>query len=146
MARREPHWVKLFLRELERTGNVRISAERAGIDHSSAYQRRRRHAGFAERWEQAVARFKETPPPSFAKATDGPPPPDKLGEELVVHPDGKLIRAGPGRWNRAAERVFLATLAETANVRQSAKAAGFSTVTIGARRLKDPQFDEACRA
>src|SRR5688572_25782139 len=118
--RREPHWVKLFLRELERTGNVRISAERAGIDHSSAYQRRRRHAGFAERWEEAVARFKEAPPPlALRQAQDErSPSPSELAEEMVVHPDGKLIRAGPGRWNRAAERVFLATLAETANVRQ----------------------------
>ena len=28
--KREPHWVKLFFRELARTGNVQLAAERAG--------------------------------------------------------------------------------------------------------------------
>ncbi len=55
--KREPYWVKLFLRELSRTGNVRVSAERAGVDYTTAYQRRKRHAEFAERWEGALGAF-----------------------------------------------------------------------------------------
>ena len=47
---REPHWVKLFLRELERTGNVRLAAERAGVDFSTAYQRRKAAWGVCGGW------------------------------------------------------------------------------------------------
>jgi hypothetical protein len=43
MPKREPRWVKVFLRELERTGNVQLAAERVGVDHTTAYQRRKRH-------------------------------------------------------------------------------------------------------
>ena len=61
----------------------------------------------------------------------------------MVHPDGRLMRAGAGRWSRRAEGAFLATLAETANVRRAAEAAGVSATAVYARRLKHAEFAEA---
>jgi hypothetical protein len=49
-----PRWTIPFLRALERTGDVRASAEDAGIDHTTAYARRRTHAEFASNWERAL--------------------------------------------------------------------------------------------
>jgi hypothetical protein len=151
--KREPRWVKVFLNQLERSGNVRLAAEGAGVDFSTAYQRRKRHGEFAEAWEGALAAYRqgqeerdgeaEIAPPSPACA--GATSPAKAGEE-IIRPDGKLIRAGPGRWSRRAEGAFLAALAETANVTRAAEAAGVSTVAVYARRLKRPEFAEAWEA
>jgi hypothetical protein len=49
-----PRWVTPFLRALERTGQVRAAAEDAGIDHTTAYLRRRSHADFADAWAEAL--------------------------------------------------------------------------------------------
>src|SRR3954452_431301 len=54
-GRREPRWTLAFFRALERTGQVRVAAEDAGIDHSTAYARRRAHADFAAAWADAIA-------------------------------------------------------------------------------------------
>lgn len=180
MAKREPRWVAVFLKQLERTGNVRVAAERAGVDHTTPYQRRKMHAGFAERWEGALAAARartltplssaESPAARSDRLGDGPLPgapaggrgiipspgspkasptsPSEGGDELIVRPDGHggaaLVRAGPNaRWGKRAEERFLATLAETANVRQAAAAAGVSTVAVYARRLKHTDFAEA---
>ena len=67
---------------------------------------------------------------------------------MVVRPDGygggALVRAGPAaRWGKRAEERFLATLAETANVRRAAEAAGVSATAVYARRLKHADFAEA---
>jgi hypothetical protein len=42
MTKKPSHWVIPFLRGLERTGEVRAAALDAGIDHSTAYARRRK--------------------------------------------------------------------------------------------------------
>ena len=52
----------------------------------------------------------------------------------------KLIRTAGKRWSAAAEMRFLEHLAASANIKASAEAAGFSTVAIYNRRLKDPHF------
>ena len=52
--RKEPRWVVPFLRALERTGEARAAAKDAGIDHTTAYARRRAHADFAEAWAEAL--------------------------------------------------------------------------------------------
>jgi hypothetical protein len=54
--RKEPRWTIAFLRALERTGEVRGAAEDAGVDYSTAYARRRRHADFAGAWDAAMCR------------------------------------------------------------------------------------------
>ncbi|HET9336500.1 MAG TPA: hypothetical protein VFO12_08860 [Sphingomicrobium sp.] len=159
MARLEPRWVSVFLKQLERTGNVRLAAERAGVDFSTAYQRRKRHGEFAEAWEASLAAFRQRP---LHHPADGPTPPDKLREELapppsrigsgmvplpiasqqggadlVARPDGKLIRSSDARWGKRAEEEFLTELTVSGNVRRAAEAAGFSTAAVYKRRMKD---------
>ena len=56
MTRRAPRWTIAFLRALERTGKVRWAAEDAGVDFTTAYARRRAHAGFAAAWAEALER------------------------------------------------------------------------------------------
>jgi hypothetical protein len=166
MAKREPRWVAVFLKQLERTGNVRMAAEGAGVDFSTAYQRRKRHGDFAERWEGALARFKEAPPPLSAvplpsKSRGGeddqqghqaltlPQPPaapslslDGRGE-AVLRPDGKVIKGSEARWGKRAEEGFLLELTVSGNVRRAAEAAGFSTAAVYKRRLKSRHFAAA---
>jgi hypothetical protein len=153
-GRVQPAWVRYFLRALERTGDVRASAEDAGIDHSTAYARRRAHPDFASDWEwvlkaheEAKARAEEeeiaavraglspplpNPSPAAGGGAAGDPstafgesdlsPPGR-GEELIAS-NGQLKRAGPGRWNKAKERIFFEELAATANARRAAAAVG----------------------
>src|SRR4051794_26029937 len=45
-TRKSPRWVIAFLRALARTGVAREAAKDAGIDHTTAYERRKAHAGF----------------------------------------------------------------------------------------------------
>ena len=54
-GKRAPRWTSAFLRGLERSGDARASATDAGIDHSTAYARRRAHGDFALAWEAALA-------------------------------------------------------------------------------------------
>ncbi|HEU4705225.1 MAG TPA: hypothetical protein VFS45_05930, partial [Sphingomicrobium sp.] len=51
-----------------------------------------------------------------------------------------------GRWSAAAEKRFFAALADRANVRDAAAAAGFSTNAIYARRARRPEFRRAWEA
>lgn len=46
-------WVKPFLRELARSGNVSKSATKAKIERTTAYLLRKSDAGFAAAWEEA---------------------------------------------------------------------------------------------
>jgi hypothetical protein len=152
MAKREPRWAAVFLKQLEQTGNVRLAAERAGVDFTTAYQRRKRHSDFAERWEGALAAValrqgqeegdgEEAHTPEIPSTIfGGPPPRDKLGEETVLRPDGKVARVGEGRWSKRSEEAFLVELTATGSVRMAARAAGFSTAALYKRRLKDRHF------
>ncbi len=163
MTRREPHWVKLFLRGLERTGNVRLAAEGAGVDYTTAYQRRKRHGEFAEAWagvlrERALRQAREQregdngapsacEPSTSAVGADpstafgGPPP--RSGAARVARPDGKLIKGSRARWSKRAEEAFLTELTVSGSIRRAARAAGFSTTTVHKRRLKDRHFAAA---
>jgi hypothetical protein len=53
--KRRPDWAPRFLELLRHTANVRLSADGAGIDRGTAYNRRRRDQAFAAAWEQAEA-------------------------------------------------------------------------------------------
>ncbi|HEX7927942.1 MAG TPA: hypothetical protein VF678_10140, partial [bacterium] len=141
MVRREPHWVKLFLRELERIGNVRLAAERAGVDFTTAYGRRKRHGEFAERWEGALAAHRERAPEEQALTLPQPVAapslsPQGRGDE-TVRPDGKVIKGSEARWGKRAEEAFLAELTMSDTVKRAAAAAGFSAQAAYKRRLKD---------
>jgi len=151
--RKEPRWLIPFLRALARTGEVRTAAEDAGIDHTTAYARRRSHAEFACRWDAALAAHEEQvkaeqegqlaalaqDPSTIASSGNGSPPRDKLGEELVGA-GSQLKRAGNGRWSKAKEKAFFDELAATANVKRAAKAAGVSPNAVYARRMRDAHF------
>lgn len=160
-GRKPPRWVAAFLRALERSGEVEAAARDAAVDKSTAYQRRKAHREFADAWDAALAARKDRraeedraaveelrtrhDPSTIRSAAYGPPPHPRIGsgarEELTVAA-GQLKRVAAGRWNKAAERRFFAALADTANVKAAADAAGFSTTAVYARRLRNPLFRE----
>ena len=160
MTRREPRWVTPFLRALERTGEVRPAAADAGIDWSTAYQRRKAHAEFAEAWEEALRRRSERRkkeeeeelqslnklrtnggqefgPSTMQSSLHGPPP--RSGEETVMT-NGQVKRVGNGRWGKRTEKIFFDELAATANARMAAAAVGLSKNAALQRRLRHPVF------
>ena len=148
--KRAPRWTVAFLRALERTGEARAAALDAGIDHSTAYARRRAHQDFAVAWKEALkahavakARAEEEEIAGIRKVTPPPAPPHhgegSSGEELVVS-GGQVRRAGPGRWSARKEKIFFEELAATANINRSAAAAGVSYNAVLARRLRHPVF------
>jgi hypothetical protein len=157
MARKEPRWVVAFLRALERTGEARSAAADAGIDHTTAYARRKAHGEFADRWAGALRAHAEAkaraeaeeiaalekgsshPSPSHSFAAGPSLSPQGRGTELMVS-GGKVRRAGHDRWSRRKEAIFFDELAATANATMAAKAAGVSTNAVHARRLKHPLF------
>jgi hypothetical protein len=155
-ARKEPRWVTPFLRALERTGEARAAAKDAGIDHTTAYARRRAHGEFAERWGGALAahgaRVKAEEDAEIAALEARPPHPspgspsasttsplEGRGANLVLSA-GKVRRAGAERWSKRKERIFFEELAATANITRAAEAAGVSTNAVHARRLKHRLF------
>ena len=157
--KRAPRWVIPFLRALARTGEVRAAAVDAGVDHSTAYARRRTHPDFAGLWRGAVVAHQKLKKaeeeeaiaalrPGSGQALKKAPPPASLvplptgsaGREELIGVGGKLKRVGNGRWSAAKEKIFFEELAATANIRRSAAAAGVSYNAVHARRLKQPLF------
>lgn len=78
-------WRRGFLRALARTGNVRMAAEAAGVDHTTAYALRKRDSRFAGAWERALSRAaalpdrpSPLPSPATGRGSEGrrsaPPP------------------------------------------------------------------------
>jgi hypothetical protein len=161
-AKKQPRWVVPFLRALERTGDARASAADAGIDHTTAYARRRAHADFAAAWAGALRahdrRVKleeaeeleafERNLPSFDQAgrledpstASGGSPPHPADREELVASNGRMKRVGHDRWSRRKEKIFFDELAATNNIKRSAEAAGVSYNAVLARRLKHPLF------
>ena len=58
-GRKGAAWRRPFLRALGRTGNVRMAAAAAGVDHSTAYALRKRDRRFAGAWERALERARD---------------------------------------------------------------------------------------
>ena len=103
-------WRRPFLRALGRTGNVRLAAEAAGVDQTTAYALRKRDGRFAGAWERALGRARGSVGAPFDPSTElrtgfaqderrdrlgsrdlplhhashGPPPRAELGEDLRV--------------------------------------------------------------
>jgi hypothetical protein len=158
-----------FLRALERTGQARAAADDAGVDHTTAYARRRMHADFALAWEAALKAHKERvkrerdeemerldarlsagqaarlDPSTITSSGNGPPPDPSDREELIVS-GNRLKRASPERWGKRKQEAFLAELAATGNLRLASKAVGISYEAVRKRRIRDPQLDAACKA
>jgi hypothetical protein len=150
VKRKAPRWQMPFLRALVRTGDVRASAEDAGIDWSTAYQRRKTHADFADLWLGALGahkRWQELKKMEEMRALNSAPPPHsvrspsprELGEDLIGSAS-QVKRAGHDRWNQRKEKAFFEELAATANVKRAAKAAGVSPNAVYARRMRDAHF------
>jgi len=150
--KKAPRWTLAFLRALARTEDVRAAAEDAGIDHSTAYARRRTHAEFASMWRGAlvahetwvkgkeaeqVEQIRARPLTLPLDAAERVPPSPSQGTGAAR---AQIKRAGHDRWSQAKERLFFDELAATANVKRAAKAAGVSTNAVYARRMKQPVF------
>jgi hypothetical protein len=149
-----------FLRELRRTGNIRLAARQAGLKYGTVQHRRARHPAFAHAWDAALA---FAPARLNAKGLQGPTGAKPLssdgagaaaglrtlGGEAVItrRNDGKLqMRAAqPGKLTRDCEQAFLASLSVTANVRLSAAAAGASVAAFYRRRRNNPAFAREMR-
>jgi hypothetical protein len=92
---------------------------------------------------------RRTPTPSPSRQREGSQQRGRspLRDDQIVRSSnaGKpcIIRAGPGRWSAKSERVFLAELTASANVKAAARAAGFSTDAVYYRRRKWPAFAAA---
>lgn len=53
-SQRAPAWQKAFLAILRESGNVSTAAAAAGIERSTAYDRRNNHPAFAALWDDAM--------------------------------------------------------------------------------------------
>ncbi len=154
-----------FLAALRRTGNARLAARELGVHRSTFTKRRAKSAAFAAEWDAALAlahaRLNAPGPPPFtgegnrspqANGRGGPRPPcsKEGGEPRVIRlANGRLqLRApSPGvrRIDQAARQAFLAALSATANVRLSARAAGFAHSSFYRLRDYDPAFAREMR-
>ena len=139
-----PRWTIAFLRALARTGDVRTAAEDAGIDHTTAYARRKTHPDFASMWRGALVAHSE-----LAKGKEGEAIPAlgagtfRQAQDEQLSPNGgnaQIKRAAHDRWSQSKEKLFFDELAATANVTKAAKAAGVSTNAVYARRMKQALF------
>lgn len=121
-----------FLRELRRTGNARAAADAIGVHRAALTRRRAKHPAFAAAWDAALAHVAA-----------------RLASEPRAHrtPSGRrqIRRVPPGGITHAVEQRFLLALSATANIRLSARAAGFSPASFYVRRRRDPAFDEQWR-
>lgn len=140
---RPPRWRAPFLRALAQTGNVKLSADRAPVDHSHVYRLRKRDAEFAAAMEaaraEAAERLGDSLSPALARCTG-----DALRGELV------LFRTRTGRphlraprangWTRAKEKAFLDALASTCVVTTAARMAGVTPSAAYQRHLHWPGF------
>jgi len=156
---------RAFLKELAKSGNLRLAARTVGIAYGTIQHRRQAHPAFAQRIDAALAfaqaRLTERgggKRPSAATAQTCPSPnPSAEGEGrwrtrggeavVIALPDGRLqMRAAqPGKLTRECEQAFLAALSATANVRLSAAAAGASVAAFYRRRRKNPAFAREMR-
>jgi hypothetical protein len=155
--KKAPRGVVPFLRALERTGEARAAAADAGIDHTTAYARRKAHADFAAAWkkalethrverkrveEEGIAAVRNAPSPSHSSAVGPSLSREGRGAngEDVQASGSQVKRVGRERWSKRKEELFFDELAATANVQRAAKAAGVSSTAVHARRLRHPLF------
>lgn len=140
---------RAFLAALRATGNAHAAARATGIGRSKMLKRRATRPAFAAEWDAALALAQatlthDTPAPEEAPHPEAP---NSTAPRLVRLKSGRVqLRAHrPGRLTRAAEQAFLAALAATANVRLSAKAAGFSHSAFYARAREHDGFAREMR-
>ena len=114
------------------------------MDHTTAYGRRRAYPDFRTAWDEALVAHRE----GLAREDEAAVAAIEAGALNTPSPRSALagapLAAGKaGRWTEAAERRFFAALADQANVKNAARAAGFSTVAVYKRRAKNKVFAAA---
>ena len=140
---RPPRWRAPFLRTLTKTGNVKLSAERAPVHFSHVYRLRKKDAEFASAVDaaraEAAERLGDSPSPSLTKCTG-----DAVRGELVLFRTrtGRLHLRAPraNGWTRAKEKDFLDALASNCVVTTAASIAGVTPSAAYQRRLRWPAF------
>jgi len=140
-----------FFALLEESGNVRMAAELAGVGIKAVYRLRMKEPGFAARMEEA----KEKAGARLDRSEVGPstalhavPLPRKSGggieDGLVVRRGAggrlRLVAAGPHRWEKRHDEIFLVHFRGTGNVTAAARAAGFTAKAAHDRRKANPGF------
>lgn len=138
---RPPRWRRAFLRALGQTANVRASARAAGVDHSTAYQYRRRNPHFARLWQDAVEAARVAI--ASGEVAEAPTFADARARTIRSSKSGKIcvMATGEGRWNEEVEEQFFTRLAATGNVKEAARFIGMSTTALYNRRKLWPAFD-----
>ncbi len=146
-----------FLAELRRTGNAREAARRLGAHRARFTRRRAKHPEFAAQWDAALAladaalaerRSKHEPTtlslskPVLSGCCKQPAEGGRTSSPHIVRTKAglQLRRALPGRIDAPARQRFLAALSATANVRLSARAAGFTHAAFYTHKRADPGF------
>jgi hypothetical protein len=140
LNRRQQLENQAFLRALARTGNTRLAARELGVHRSTFAKRRAKHPGFAAEWDAALAVAHARLRGKGAPARGAEPRVTRLA-------NGRLQLRVPTvrRIDRAARQAFLAALSATANVRLSARAAGFAHSSFYRLRDYDPAFAREMR-
>lgn len=131
-----------FLAALARTGNARLAARELGVHRSTFTKRRAKDPAFAAEWDAALAiAHARLNGQGLARPTKGAEP------QVTRLANGRLQLRVPTvkRIDRAARQAFLAALSATANVRLSARAAGFSHASFYRLRAYDPAFAREMR-
>lgn len=125
---------RAFLLALARTGNARLAARELGAHRAKFTKRRAAHPAFAADWDAALALAQA----NLAAALPARQP----AAEMIRRTNGRLqLRAHwPGRLTPEARQAFLSALSATANIRLSAKAAGFTHAAFYQARARDPGF------
>ena len=162
-SRRQARENAAFLAALAHTGNARLAARDLGVHRSTFTKRRARSAAFAAEWDGALAvaqaRLNAKNPPRLVGKGDRP----KGGGGAKRHRSRcdttgappHLVRLANGalqlrdtrtrRIDCEARQAFLAALSATANVRLSARAAGFAHSSFYRLRDHDPAFAREMR-
>lgn len=153
-----------FLAALARTGNARLAARELGVHRSTYTKRRARSLAFAAEWDGALAaaHARLNNPPRHGEGDRSPsansggrarptqrgrPSADAALPHTVRLANGGLqLRASTTRRiDGNARQAFLAALSATANVRLSARAAGFAHSSFYRLRDHDPAFAREMR-
>lgn len=119
----------VFIQALRRGATVVEAAAKAGFGASSFYRKRRADADFAAAWAEAM------------EASDAP--------RLIKPGNGRrmqLRKTRKLRFTAAKKEIFLDHFAGTADLAESARAAGVCVDTVRNHRRKDPEFDAQCEA
>lgn len=143
--RRQALQNQAFLAALTRSGNARLAAREVGAHRSTFTKRRARSEAFAAEWDAALAAAQAQL--NQPKAKRGSVRADSALPQVVRLANGNLqLRdSAARRIDSAARQAFLAALSATANVRLSARAAGFAHSSFYRLRDHDPAFAREMR-